>query len=144
MQRFKRIITWFLLIFVAAAIVTVLRPRETVFLPDGRCILFWHAETRCSNCLKMETLLRQVLREQKGFHLITLEYDVFANQSLAQQFGVGMTTIILVERKNRQSVRIRDLTTEVWKNIHDESAFIDMLREELETFWEREPLADSL
>jgi len=134
MQRLKRTITWVLLIFIAAAVVTTFRPRETVFVPDGLCVLFWHSEKRCTPCLKMEELLRQTLRDHKDFSLVVLEYDVFANQSLARQFNVGTATIILVERKDRQNARVRDLTTEVWQNFADETAFVDMLQEELATF----------
>ena len=135
----QRTITWILLIFVAAAVVTVFRPRETVFVPDGLCILFWHAERRCTACLKAETLLRQTLRDHNDYRLVELEYDVFANQSLAKQFSVGTTTIILVERKKRQNVRIRDLTAEVWNTLRDDAAFIAMLQKELETFCRLEP-----
>jgi thiol-disulfide isomerase/thioredoxin len=136
MQHFKRTITWVLLIFVVAAAAMILRPQETVVVPDGFSILFWHAKKRCTPCLKMEALLRQTLQEYQDVHLIELEYDVFANQSLAQQFNVGRTTIILVERKDQQNVRVRDLATEVWKTIHDEAAFTAMLQEELTMFYE--------
>ena len=134
MRRFKRTLTWVLLTFVAAAVVRTFLPRETVFVPDGLCILFWHAEKRCTACLKVETLLRQTFQDHKNFRLVELEYDVFANHSLAQQFNVGTTTIILVERKDRQNVRIRDLTAEVWNTLQDDTAFLAMLQKELETF----------
>ena len=112
----------------------MLRPRETVFVPDGLCLLFWHAEKRCSNCLKMEKIIGQVHQDYDEFQLIKLEYDVFANEALAKQLKVGRTTIILVERKDQQNVRIRDLTDEVWKNIQDENAFSAMLQKELAEF----------
>ena len=134
MPLIRRTIIWVLLIFVAAAVVRVFLPRETVFVPDGLCLLFWHAEKRCATCQKMETLLRQTLQDYNDFSVVELEYDVFANQSLAQQFNVGTTTIILVERKNRQNVRMRDLTSEVWNTIQDDAAFTTMLQHELETF----------
>jgi len=134
MQRFKRTMTWGLLIFITAAVVIMFRPRETGCVPDGLCVLFWHAEKRCPPCRKMETLLRQTLLNDRDFQLIVLAYDVFANQSLARQFNVGTATIILVERKYRQNVRVRDLTAEVWQNVNDDAAFADMLRAELETF----------
>jgi len=134
MQRFKRITTWVLLIFVAAAVVTMFRPRETVFIPDGLSVLFWHAEQRCSSCMKIETLLRQSLQDDKDFRFIKLEYDVLVNQSLAQQFDVGSPTIILVERQDQQNVRVRDLTAEVWNTINDADAFTAMLQKELKTF----------
>ena len=134
MQRFKRTITWVLLIFAAAAVVRTFLPRETVFVPDGLCVLFWHAEKRCPPCLKTEMLLRQTLQGYKNFRLVELEYDVFANQPLAEQFHVGTTTIILVERKDRQNVRTRDLTFEVWNTLQDDVAFTAMLQKELDTF----------
>ena len=84
--------------------------------------------------MKMEKFLRQTLQDHKNYQLIMLEYDVFANQSLARQFNVGTTTIILVERKDRQNERVRDLTAEVWENIKDESAFLELLQKELEQF----------
>ena len=130
----QRTLTWALLIFVAAAVVTVIRPRETVFVPDGLCVLFWHAEKRCTACLQVETLLRQTLQDYNDYRLVELEYDIFANQSLAQQFNVGTTTIILVERKDRQNVRARNLTTEVWNTLPDDAAFTAMLQQALEAF----------
>ena len=130
----QRIIIWILLLFVAAAVVRMFRPRETVSIPDGLCILFWHAEQRCTVCLKAETLLRQTLLNHANFRLVELEYDVFANQSLAQQFNVGTMTIILVERKDRQNVRTLDLTTKVWNTLQDDAAFVAMLQNELKMF----------
>ena len=134
MQRFKRTITWVLLIFIAAAVVTQFRPRTTILLPDGLCVLFWHAETRCVPCRKMEELILQTLQDRNDFRLFMLEYDVFSNQSLASEFNVGTATIILVERKNRQNVREKDLTTAVRQNLHDAVAFVEMLHSELEQF----------
>ena len=134
MQRFKRAITWFLLVFIAAAVVTQFRPRTTVLLPDGLCVLFWHAETRCVPCRKMEELILQTLQDRKDFRLFMLEYDVFANQLLAHELNVGTATIILVERKDRQNIRVRDLTAEVRQSLHDDTAFVEMLRNELEQF----------
>ena len=144
MKHFKRTLTWILLVFIAAATLTTLRPRETVFIPNGLCVLFWHAEKRCATCLKMEKSLRKTLKNHKDFRLVVLEYDVFSNQSLAKQFDVGTTTIILLERKDQQNVRIRDLTTEVWINIRNNEAYFEnMLQKELEQFvrvTEREPV----
>ena len=134
LEDYKRIITWVLLVTVAVAVIMTLRPRETVFIPDGLSLLFWHPEIRCARCEKMERLIQQVLQDHPEFQLIRLEYDVFANQSLAWEFNVGTATIILVERKEGQNVRVRNLTTEVWATIGDSDEFIEMLQEELELF----------
>ena len=142
MQHFKPILTWALLIIVAAAVVMTFRPRETASIPDGvpdengisLSLLFWHPEVRCPRCIKMERLINQTLTDYPAFQLIAFEYDVFANQSLAQEFDVGTATIILVERKEGQNVRVRNLTTEVWATIGDSDEFIEMLRKELEAF----------
>ena len=134
MQRFKRILTWALLIFVAAAIVATFRPRETVIIPDGISLLFWHAEKRCSNCRNIEDYIDTALQDREDFRLFKLEYDVAAYQPLARQFNVGRATIILLDRREGQNVRTRDLSDEVWKNIASEAAFVDMLRKELDAF----------
>jgi len=134
MKHFKRIITWVLLIFITAAVVTTFRPRETVLLPDGLCVLFWHSEMRCTVCQKMEEMLHQVLQNHDDFRLFRLEYDVLAHQSLAGEFNVGTATIILVERKDRQNVRMRDLTAEIRNNLNDDVAFVTMLQRELKQF----------
>lgn len=140
MRCLTRTITWILLIFTAAAVITVFRPRETVFVPDGLCVLFWHAEIRCPPCLKMEMLIRQTLPLYKGFRMVSLEYDVWSYQPLARQFNVGTATIILIERKNRQNVRVRDLTAEVWNNINNDAEFTAMLHKELSAFCRTESL----
>ena len=139
MTHFKRILTWVLLIFVAAAVVITFRPRETVLLPDGLCVLFWHAETRCASCLKMEELLMEALHEDDGFRFFILEYDVLAHQSLARELNVGTTTIILVERKDQKNVRVRDLTVEIRKCATDDAAFVEMLKKELAQFGKTAP-----
>ena len=136
MQYFKRIITWALVIIIAVAVVAIFRPRETVAIPDGLSILFWHPTRRCARCLKMENLLHESLHGYDDVQLFELEYDALANQSLARQFNVGTATIILVERRNGHNVRVRNLTTEVWENINDEDAFTAMLRKELEMFYD--------
>ena len=139
MTHFKRILTWVLLIFVAAAVVITFRPRETVLLPDGLCVLFWHTETRCASCLKMEELLLEALHNDDGFRLFILEYDVLAHQSLARELNVGTTTIILVERKDQKNVRVRDLTAEIRKCVTDDAAFVEMLQKELAQFGKTAP-----
>ena len=137
MQHFKRIITWVLVIIIAVAVVISFRPRETVVLPDGLSILFWHPEIRCERCRKMERLLHESLHGYDHVRLFELEWDVLANQSLARQFNVGTATIIFVERRNGENVRIRDLTTEVWENIRaEDDVFAAMLRKELKAFFD--------
>jgi len=138
MHNFKRTITWILLIFIAAAIVTMFRSRPAVLLPDGLCVLFWHSQTRCPPCRNMEEMIHNVLSEHEGYRLFNLEYDVLAYQSLAQEFNVGTITIILVERKDRQHVRWRDLTIEIQKTAADDAAFVEMLQRELKQFREGE------
>jgi thiol-disulfide isomerase/thioredoxin len=135
MQRLRRILTWILLIFIAGAVVMIFRPREQVILPDdGLCVLFWHSETRCPSCRRMEELLLQTLQNYDDLHLFLLEYDVLAYQSLARQFNVGTPTIILVERKDRQDVRVQDLTDKISHDLDDEPAFVEMLQKELSAF----------
>jgi len=87
----------------------------------------------------MEEMIHLVLQNRDDFRLFHLEYDVLAYQSLAQEFDVGTITIILVERKDRQNIRFRDLTIEIQKTANDDAAFIDMFQRELQQFSEGEP-----
>jgi len=143
MQRFKRILTWALLVLAAAAVVMTFQPRETVIIPDGISLLFWHAEKRCNNCRNIEKLVEQTLQDRKDqgceeIRLIRLEYDVLAHQPLARQFRVGSITIILTEREHGQNIRLRDLTEEIRKTLSNEDAFKEMLRKELDSFCKKE------
>ena len=84
----------------------------------------------------MEEMIHNVLGDRRDYRLFNLEYDVLAYQSLAQEFNVGTITIILVERKDRKNVRVRDLTIEIQKTAADDAAFVEMFQRELEQFRE--------
>ena len=76
----------------------------------------------------------RVFDDHNDFRLFILEYDLLDNQSLASELNVGTATIILVERKDHQNVRVRDLTFAVWENVNDDAAFMAMLQKELTQF----------
>ncbi|MDR1962683.1 MAG: nitrophenyl compound nitroreductase subunit ArsF family protein [Planctomycetaceae bacterium] len=136
----KRLLFWFLLVFVLSAVLTqtafLFRNHETVEIPDGFNVIVCHARIRCPACLKMESLVRQTLEEEeidsvKRFRLMTLEYDIPANNAFAKRFHVGTATVLLVEQKNGKTVRFRDLTTNVWNHLNNDTAFVTMLKNEL-------------
>ncbi|MDR2437862.1 MAG: hypothetical protein LBE12_00640 [Planctomycetaceae bacterium] len=136
----KQILFWFLLIFIISAVLTQIvlqfQDQETVEIPDGFNIIFCHARIRCRACIKMESLVRRTLDEIKNdsgtkFQLTTLEYDIPANRTFAKQFHIGTATVILLEQKNGKTVWFRDLTAEVWNQLNNETAFVEMLKNEL-------------
>ncbi|MDR2115071.1 MAG: hypothetical protein LBP87_01695 [Planctomycetaceae bacterium] len=136
----KRILFWFLLVFIISAILTQItlrfRCQETVEIPDGFNVIFCHARVRCQACIKMEALVRRTLFEIENhsgskFQLTTLEYDIPANQTFAKQFHIGTATVILLEQKNGKTLWSRNLTTEVWKQLNNETSFVEMLKNEL-------------
>ncbi len=141
----KKLITAFLFIFIASALATQLflsfQPHETTDIPDGKHLLFFHAQARCPTCINMEKLIRKVLDD--SFHhetqagkigLMTIPYDVPENRELVEQFHVGAISVILAEKKNGQIVRHRDLSPDVWNNHSNNAAMTEILSREITRF----------
>ncbi|MDR2754377.1 MAG: hypothetical protein LBC20_01600 [Planctomycetaceae bacterium] len=136
----KRFLFWFLLVFIISAVLTQIvlqfQHQESVKIPDGFNVIFCHARVRCQACTKMESLVRRTLDDVEKnsgtkFQLTTLEYDIPANWNFSKQFHIGTATVILLEQKNGKTVWFRNLTTEVWNQLNNETAFVNMLKNEL-------------
>ncbi|MDR3183579.1 MAG: hypothetical protein LBT89_11805 [Planctomycetaceae bacterium] len=134
MLRFIRPVFWAAFVIVCAVIVSRFQPQTVTVLTDGQCILFWHAQTRCPACLKLEEAVNTCLDSDNRCRLYKLEYDVPANQKLASELHVGTATVILAEVKDGKIIRKKDLTEPVWKLLEDESKLVSMLRKELNEF----------
>ena len=141
-MKFRHYLSVFLLIFVVSAtgtfIARIFWPGEQISIPDGFNLVFCHARVRCPICEKMETLIHQTLDEfghNKRIQLFSLEYDALENADFANRFHVGTASIILIDKRDGQVVKSRDLTMEVWEFVSDDDAFLKMLDRELrETF----------
>lgn len=131
--KIRTLITWGLLIFIGSTLITraVLSRRagDATAIPDGVSVLLFHAQTRCSTCLNLEKTVRSTLdilcqqsKKQRGIPLFLLAYDAPQQRRWAEQFHVGTVTVILVEQRNGDIIRHRDLSHQVWQNIQDDSA----------------------
>ena len=148
----KRIVTWFLLAFVAVAvtlqIIKTVRPvRETVF-SDGNHLVFFHAKLRCPTCQTMERLVDQVLQEnfqsevQRGIlDRRVLDYESRENERLVDEFNVATAAVLLFEQRGGKFVRGVNLAESCWKLVGDEPAFRRMIQTQIENFLQgKEPV----
>ena len=137
-MKFKHYLSVFLLVFVVSAtgsfIARTFWPGEPIPIPDGNNLVFCHARIRCPTCEKMETLIHQTLDEfgnPPKIQLLSLEYDAPENADFANRFHVGTAAVILIDKRDGQIVKSRDLTVEVWEFLCDDAAFCMMLGREL-------------
>ncbi len=141
----KRLITVFLLVFVASALVSLavlsFRKREAAVLSDGTYVLFFHSEMRCPTCIHMERLIRKQLDssfradlDSGRIKFLPLPYDLPEGRELAERFHVGTISLILLEQKNGKTVRSLDLSEQIWKNKGDAKAMNKILSDEFNAF----------
>ena len=137
-MKFKHYLSVFLLVFVVSAAGSFLArnfwPGEPIPIPDGNNLVFCHARIRCPTCEKMETLIHQTLDglgDNTKIQLRSLEYDAPENADFANRFHVGTAAVILIDKRDGQIVKSRDLTVEVWEFLGEDTAFRTMLDREL-------------
>ena len=141
-MKFKHYLSVFLLVFVVSAtgtfIARIFSPVEPIPIPNGSILVFCHARIRCPTCEKMEILINRTLdkfRKHAKIQLLSLEYDAPENADFANRFHVGTAAIILIDKREGQIVKSRDLTVQVWEVIGSDTAFCTMLEHEIrETF----------
>ncbi len=131
----RRLVTVALLAFVASALATQLirsfQPRNALDLPDGKRLLLFHAQSRCATCLHLEKTIEKILlpsdTQEKIIEWMTIAYDVPENSDLAERFSVGTIAVILVDQKDGQLLRQRNLSQELWPIINDDDAVTQLL-----------------
>ena len=137
----KRVITWFLVVFIVVAIVTKIISlnvsQESPILPDGKYIVLFHAKVRCAACIKMESQIKQILGEQKyaNLDLVLIEYDRPKNKELVEQFHIGKIAILLLEQVNGQTLRSCNVPIEVWNLFRSGDDSIEILQRKLDEFY---------
>ena len=133
----KQAVTCFLIVFivvaVAAKIVLLNIPQEPPLIHDGKHIVLFHAEVRCVTCIKMEFLIKKVLKEQKydGLDLVLIEYGMPQNREIVERFRVGTLSVVLLEQKNGKTIRSYDISAEARSLIRNSEEFVAMLEEKL-------------
>ncbi len=138
-RAIRRLVTVALFAFVVSALATQairsFRRHEAVKIPAGKSLLLFHAEARCSTCLRLEKTIRKLLGDNKGeMELVSIPYDAPENRDIAESFRIGTISVVLVEKKSEQIVRQRDLSHDVWENIRDDASMNAMLSREMEAF----------
>ena len=107
-------------------------------IPDGVNVIVFHAKVRCPTCTAVEQHVRKTLKlhfsdEMKTgkIRLAVLDYESPENRAVADRFGVGTATVILLNRQAGREIAAKNLVTECWKLFWDETAFCDMLKANL-------------
>jgi len=139
----KRLARWLLLglIVVTLIVQTGKSFRHVVAteIQDGVNVIVFHAKVRCPTCSAVERYVRKTL--ELHFHdemkigqirLAVLDYESPANRSIADRFGVGTATVILLNQQAGREIATKNLVTECWKLFGNETAFCDMLKTNLE------------
>ena len=145
----KRVVTAALLLFIAVAVVTaVMKSSPESNLPatsvshdesldaaeatapaDGLTAIFFHGETRCPTCRKIEDYAHKALEQEfadeirKGeIEWRTANYDDPANKQLAVNYKVYSSTVVLVRVAEGKTTDWRNLE-QVWDFVDEEDAF---------------------
>ena len=142
----KKVATWVLIVFIVFAVVTKIVsrniPQEATVIRGDNLVMLFHAKVRCPTCNTMESLLKEVLENQKyvdlGINLVILEYDSPENKELVEQFHVGTAAIVLAEQREGTIVRSSDLTSEAWHWIDYEKRFVEMLDTKMTEFFQEQ------
>ncbi len=140
----RQLVTVALLVFVVSVLAThtlrSFRSHGAAEIPDGKSLLFFHAQARCSTCLRLEKIIRELL-DDYGENitfvptaLVSIAYDAPENRDIADFFHVGTISVILVEKKADRIIRQRDLSHNVWEHVRDDAAMTEMLTREVREF----------
>lgn len=142
---FKTWVKWFLLAFVAAAVVIQFAKNyrtvgETTF-PDGKHIVFFHAKVRCPTCSAMERLVKQTLESDFKDEIRTgvfdfriLDYESPESKRIVEQYKIATATVLLFEQKEGKFADGRNLAESCWNLVGDESEFKKMIKKQLNGF----------
>jgi len=139
----KKVVTWFLIVFIVVAVATKIAllnvPQEPPIIHDGNHIVLCHSEIRCPNCLAMEFMIKKVLDEQEYTDLdigfVSIEYDMPQNKEFAERFRIGAISMILLEQKNGKTIRSADISEDARQLIKDRKEFATMLKTKLSEFY---------
>ena len=139
----KRLARWLLLGFMAVTLIVQtgksFRHVKATEIPDGVNVIVFHAKTRCPTCTAVEHYVRKTLElhfsdEMKTgkIQLAVLDYESPENRVIADRFGVGTATVILLNQQAGREIAAKNLVTECWKLFGFEAAFCEMLKTNLD------------
>ena len=112
---------------------------EATEIPDGVNVIVFRAKIRCPTCTAVEHHVRKTLElhfldeiATGKIRLTVLDYESPENRVLADRFGVGTVTVVLLNQQAGREIAAKNLVTECWKLFGDEAAFCDMLKTNLD------------
>ena len=92
---------------------------------DGLTAIYFHAKHRCPTCEKIEAFAHDALKteiEQGNIGWAVADYTTQENQAAVEHCKVLASTVVLVDLKNGEIVRWKNLE-KVWDYTHDPKAF---------------------
>ena len=158
-MTFRRALAVFLLLFVAASVVTLVGkelagnippngPAPAILpgtSPDGRQLVAYYftGRVRCSSCRKIEAVSRETI--EKSFpnelanarlRFLVVNVDLPEHRHFVQEFRLEGSSLVLVEMRNGSPAHWRSLP-DVWTLVEDDSKLGKYLREEVASLLER-------
>jgi len=139
----KRLARWLLFGFITVTLFVQtgksFRHVKATEIPDGVNVIVFHAKTRCPTCTAVEQYVRKTLElhfsdgmKTGKIRLAVLDYESPENRAIADRFGVGTVTVLLLNQQSGREIAAKNLVTECWKLFGDEAAFCDMLKTNLD------------
>ena len=148
----KQVVTTLLLAYVAASLAVLVakevhgiwpaaRPEgDSLPLSDGVTVCYFHANTRCLTCTKIEAYAHEAVSAgfPEQFNAGSLRWRVInyeqpGNGHFAADYGIVAPAVVLVERKGGRQTKWKNLD-KVWDLLNDEAAFVEHVQAELTGF----------
>ena len=142
-QRIKPTAAFVLLAFagvtLAVQIVKEFRTVEPMRLAEGLNVVTTHATVRCPTCTTMERLTLEMLGESFKDEVAAgkivfreVNYEQPEVAAFAGEFKVATASVVLVNVRNGEIVAGKNLADVAWKLYTDDTAFKQMLKEQID------------
>ena len=142
-RKIQPILTMLLLAFagvtLAVQVAKEFRPVEPLQLVDGVNVVCTHATQRCPTCLAVRRLTKETLDKSFNdavaagkitFREVNYEHPEAA--AFAGEFKVATASVVLASVNDGEVVAWKNLANETWNLYTDESAFKQMLKEQID------------
>lgn len=143
-EKVKSTLTVVLLLFagvtLAVQIAKEFRTVQPIRLEEGLNVVCTHATARCTTCLTIEKLTRELLKEQFQKRVDSgdivfreLNYEHPESSDFCNEYKVATASVVLVSIRNGETIAGVNLANESWKLHTDEDAFKEMLKEQIDS-----------
>jgi hypothetical protein len=157
-MKLKSVITGILLLFVAAAVVTLIAKRPAGSPPeksaadlasatgdiqqlrDGVIVYYFHGNTRCPTCNTIEAYSKEAVETLFADELNSgrvqfqvVNYDESRNEHFMGDYNIGFQSLVLVDIKDGEEVRFKDLSA-IWDLVGNKEAFLNYVQSEIRAY----------